>query len=78
LGLVEDILRDFLGKNLGGLGLLKDTILTKSKEGLEEVLADIETDDQLLPREQRAVEEPCKALWYRSSAHSVHDTERIM
>lgn len=45
LGFVEDILRDFFGKNFGGFGLLKDMILMKSKEGFEEVLVDIEIDD---------------------------------
>ena len=63
LGLVEDILRDFLGKNFRGLDLLENAVLTEGKERFEEILADVEADDELLPREKRAVEEPRKALY---------------
>ena len=77
LRLVEDILRNFLGENLGrGLGL-KNAILTEGEEGLEEVLADVEADDELLPREQRAVEEPSEALRVGVSTLNSCDTKSI-
>lgn len=62
LGFIEDILGDFLGENFRGLSLLKNAVLTESEERFEEVLADVEADDELLPGEQRPVEEPRKAL----------------
>lgn len=42
--------------------LLEDAVLAEGEERLEDVLTDVEADDQLLPREEGAVEEPCKAL----------------
>lgn len=57
LRLVENFLGDFLGEHSGGSCLLEDTVLAKREEGFEEVLADGEADDELLPGEERAVEE---------------------
>jgi len=49
-------------QHLGRLGLLQDSVLAVAEKRFENVLADGEADDQLLPREQRAVEEPREAL----------------
>jgi hypothetical protein len=41
---------------------LQNLVLAVAEEGLKDILADGEADNQLLPREQRAVEEPREAL----------------
>jgi hypothetical protein len=63
-------LRDFVFQHLGRFRLLQDAVLAEAKEGLKEVLADGEANDQLLPREQRAVQEPREALENRRLARS--------
>jgi hypothetical protein len=62
LRLVEDFLGDFLGEDGGGTGFLEDAVLTESEERFEEVLAYGEAHDELLPWEERAVEEAREAL----------------
>jgi hypothetical protein len=49
-------------QHLGRLRLLQDSVLAEAEESFEDVLPDGEADNQLLPRKQRAVEEPRKAL----------------
>lgn len=56
LGLVKGFLGDFLGENGGGLGLLEDAVLADGEEGFEDVLADGEAEDELLPGEEGAIE----------------------
>lgn len=63
LALVVDFLGDFLLENLWGLGLLQDLVLAEREEAFEEVLGDGEADDELLPWEERPVEETGEALW---------------
>lgn len=63
LGLVKGFLGYFLGEDGGGLGLLEDTVLAEGKEGLEDVLADGEAENELLPWEEGAIEESRQALW---------------
>jgi hypothetical protein len=54
-------------QHLGRLGLLQNSVLAVAEERFEDVLANGEADDQLLPREQRAVQESRKALRKESS-----------
>lgn len=63
LALVVDFLGDFLLQNLWWLGLLQNLILAQRQETFEEILGDRETDDELLPREERPVKEASEALW---------------
>lgn len=62
LGLVEGFLVDLFGQNGGGLGSLKNTVLAKSQERFENILADGEAQDELLPREQWTIEVASEAL----------------
>lgn len=62
LGLVKDLLGDLLGEHGGGTGLLQDAVLAGREEGFEEVLADGEADDELLPGEEGTVEEARETL----------------
>lgn len=62
LGLVKDLLGDLLGEHGGGAGLLQDAVLAGREEGFEEVLADGEADDELLPGEEGTVEEARETL----------------
>ena len=62
LRLVKDLLRDLLGEHGGRVGLLQAAVLAQREEGFEEVLADGEADDELLPGEEWAVEEAREAL----------------
>jgi hypothetical protein len=62
LRLVEYFLGDFLGEDGGGTGFLEDAVLTESEERFEEVLAYGEAHDELLPWEERAIEEAREAL----------------
>ena len=62
LGLVVDFLGDFLLEDGGDLGALEDAVLAEGEERLKEPVADGETDDELLPGEERAVEGPREAL----------------
>ena len=62
LTLVVCLLRYLLFQNLWWLRLLQDLVLTKGEETLEEVLRNRKADDQLLPREERPVQEPGQAL----------------
>jgi hypothetical protein len=62
LGLVERFLRDFLGQDGRGLGLLENAVLTEGEEGFKDVLADGKAKDKLLPGEERAIEESREAL----------------
>lgn len=74
LRLVKSFLRDFLGEYGGGFGLLENAILTKSEEGFKEVLTNGKAEDELLPREERAIEVPREALcWIVMLASCVHD-----
>lgn len=67
LRLVKGFLGDFLGEDGGRLGLLQDSILAEGEEGFEEILADGEAEDELLPREERAVQEAGEALLGQTS-----------
>lgn len=58
LTFIVDILRDLLLENLRGLRFLQNLVLAKRQEFLETILGDGETDDELLPREERSVQEP--------------------
>jgi hypothetical protein len=49
-------------ENRGRPRLAKDAVLAEAKEAFKNVLRDRETNDELLPWEQRAVEEPREAL----------------
>lgn len=62
LRLVEHFLGDFLGEDGGGAGFLEDAILTESEKRFEEVLAYGEAHDELLPWEERSIEEAREAL----------------
>lgn len=62
LTLVEDLLGHLVLQDLGRLGALQHAELAQAEETLEEVLGDREPDDQLLPGEERAVEEARKSL----------------
>lgn len=62
LALVEDLLRHLVLQNRGRLCLAENAVLAEAKEALKDVLRDRETNDELLPWEQRAVEDPRKAL----------------
>lgn len=82
LGLVKGVLGDFLGEDGGGLGGLEDTVLAEGEERFEDVLANGEAKDELLPREERAVEDLRKALLGQQSvigqAGSSHDRGAAM
>ena len=54
--------RDLLGEDGGRLRALQDAVLAHGEEGLEDVVADREAHDELLPWEERAVEEPRETL----------------
>lgn len=62
LALVEDFLRDLLFKNLGRLGLFQHLVLSEGQKALKDILRDRKANDELLPREERTVEESRKAL----------------
>jgi hypothetical protein len=77
LRFVENFLRDFICKHLRWFRLLQDLILAYRQESLEQVLRQRETDNKLLPREQRPVEEMRKTLWiisytFLSDSISIH------
>ncbi len=63
LALVEDFLRHLLLQDLWRLRLEEILVLAHTQDALEEELGHGEADDQLLPREQRSVQEPCEALF---------------
>lgn len=71
LGLVKHLLGDLLGEDGRGLRVLEDAVLAEREEGLEEVLADREAHDELLPREERAVEEAREALLCESQRNGL-------
>lgn len=54
--------RYFLGEDGGGRRAAEDTVLAETEEGLEEVVAKGEAHKELLPRKERAVQEPRQAL----------------
>lgn len=62
LALVVNLLRHLVFQHLGRLRPLQNLVLTVAEDSFKNVLADGEADNQLLPREQRAVEEPREAL----------------
>lgn len=49
-------------QHLGRLRPLQDAVLAEAEEAFKDVLGDREADDELLPWEERAVEEARKAL----------------
>ena len=63
LALVEDLLGDLVLEGLGGSRLLEDLVLAEGEEAFEDVLADREAEDELLPWEAWWVKEYCKSLW---------------
>lgn len=63
LALVVDFLGDFLLQDLWWLGVLQDLVLAQRQKTFEQVLGNRETDDELLPREERPVEKTGEALW---------------
>ena len=62
LTLVEDLLGHLMLQHLGDLRLLEDLILTITEDTFDEIVGERETDDQLLPGEERPVEEPRETL----------------
>lgn len=63
LTFVVNLLRNFLFEDLWRLGFLKDLVLAEGQEAFEEILSDRESNNKLLPREERPVEETREALW---------------
>lgn len=49
-------------QNLGDLRLLENLILAITEETFDEIVGERETNDQLLPWEERPVEEPRETL----------------
>ena len=47
--------------------MLEDLVLAEREEAFEDILADREAKDELLPREAWSVKECCKPLWIVSS-----------
>ena len=63
LRFIVDFLRDFISENLGGFGVLKDAVLTEREEGFEKILADGESEDDILPWEERPVQKAGQTLF---------------
>jgi hypothetical protein len=53
---------DFFSENGGRGWAAEDAILAEGEEGLEEVVAEGEAPEKLLPWKKRTVEEPLKSL----------------
>ena len=64
LRFIVDFLRDFISKDLGRFSVLENAILTEREEGFEEVLADGETEDDILPWEERPVQKAGQTLFW--------------
>ena len=62
LGFIERFLVDFVLEGFRGAGFAEDAVLAQREEGFEDVLANAETEDELLPWEAGAVEEDGEAL----------------
>jgi hypothetical protein len=62
LGLVKGLRGDLLGEDGGRGGALQDAVLAEGEEGLEEVLANGEAEDELLPGKEGSVEGLGEAL----------------
>lgn len=77
LRLVEHFLGDFLGEDGGRASFLEDAVLTESEERFEEVLAYGEAHDELLPWEERAIEEAREALLELASIETIEQSDQV-